>query len=309
MESQDHTDRPYGALTPQATPAPTPGPTPAPGPAPYRDDSLGEGPIHPGSGRRINWRRITAPLGALGLLLLKIGAKLKALLILLPKLKLLTTSGTMLVSVAAYSLIWGWKFALGFVLLILVHEMGHVIQLRREGIKASAPLFIPFLGAVIGARSLGDNALAEARVGLAGPVLGSLGAAALIPLASATGNHMFTALAFTGFFLNLFNLLPVVPLDGGRAMAALSPWMWFVGFAGLVAIAIAFPNPIILLIVLFGAMETWRRWQTRKSPESQVYYKVSPRHRLIVAAVYIGLAALLVLGMHHTHLARNFGDT
>ena len=93
-------------------------------------------------------------------------------------------------------------------------------------------MFIPFLGAVIWAKSLGDNALAEARVGLAGPVLGSLGAAALIPVADATGNDLFTALAFTGFFLNLFNLLPVVPLDGGRAMAALSPCMWFVGFAG-----------------------------------------------------------------------------
>ena len=137
----------------------------------------------------------------------------------------------MLVSVAAYSLIWGWKFAVGFVLLIFVHEMGHVLQLRREGIKASAPMFIPFFGAVIWAKSLGENALAEARVGLAGPVLGGLGSAALIPVADATGNDLFTALAFTGFFLNLFNMLPVVPLDGGRAMAALSPAMWFVGFA------------------------------------------------------------------------------
>src|SRR4029450_8826932 len=130
--------------------------------------------------------------------LLKLGAKLKALVLLLPKLKLLTTSGTMLVSVAAYSLIWGWQFAIGFVLLIFVHEMGHVLQLRREGIKASAPMFIPFMGAVIWAKSLGNNAAAEARVGLAGPILGSLGAAALIPIADATGNELFKALAFTG---------------------------------------------------------------------------------------------------------------
>ena len=112
--------------------------------------------------------------------------------------------------------------------------MGHVLQLRREGIEASAPMFIPFLGAVIWAKSLGDNAAAEARVGLAGPILGSLGAAALIPVADATGNDLFTALAFTGFFLNLFNLLPVRaarrrPRDGGAVA-----WMWFVGFAALV---------------------------------------------------------------------------
>jgi Zn-dependent protease len=271
---------------------------------PYGEQPLPEGPIHPGSGRRAGWRRMGGPLAALGVLL----AKFKSLIFLLPKLKILTTSGSMLVSVAAYSLIWGWKFAAGFVLLIFVHEMGHVFQLRREGVKASAPMFIPFMGAVIWAKSLGDSALAEARVGLAGPVLGSLGAAALIPIASATGNDMFTALAFTGFFLNLFNLLPVVPLDGGRAMAALSPWMWFVGFAGLVAAAVAFPNPIILVIVLIGGLESWRRWQTRKSPEGQRYYQVSRPNRVLVALVYIGLIALLVLGMHETHLARNFGD-
>jgi Zn-dependent protease len=264
-----------------------------------------EGPIHPGSGRRPTLGRIGTGLSAAGLLALKFGVKLKALLLLLPKIKLFTTSATMLVSVAAYSLIWGWKFALGFVLLLLVHEMGHVIQLRREGIDASAPMFVPFLGAVIAAKSLGQNALAEARVGLAGPVLGSAAAAALIPVASATGNDLFTALAFTGFLLNLFNLLPVVPLDGGRAMAALSPWMWFVGFAGLLAMMFVFPNPILLLVLLFGAMETWRRWQARKSPEAQEYYRVAPRHRIAVAAVYIGLIALLALGMSETHIARD----
>jgi Zn-dependent protease len=214
----------------------------------------------------------------------------------------------MLVSIGAYSLIWGWKFAVGFVLLILVHEMGHVLQLRREGVKASAPMFIPFMGAVIWAKSLGDNALAEARVGLAGPVLGTIGTAALIPVAAATGNDLFTALAFTGFFLNLFNLLPVVPLDGGRAMAALSPWMWFVGFAALVALVFAFPNPIMLLILLFGGMETWRRWRARKDPGQQEYYRVSPRDRALVALVYLGLIALLALGMAETHLERDFGD-
>ena len=101
----------------------------------------------------------------------------------------------MLVSVAAYSFIWGWKFAVGFVLLLLVHEMGHVIQLRREGIEASAPMFIPFLGAVVMAKSLGDDATAEARVGLAGPILGTLGALALIPIAINTGDDFWYALA------------------------------------------------------------------------------------------------------------------
>ena len=211
--------------------------------------------------RRTGIKRFTGPLFVGLLALLKWG---KALLLLLPKAKLLTTSASMLVSVAAYALIWGWKFAVGFVALLFVHEIGHYIQLRREGVRPSGMVFIPFLGAVVGARSLGGSALAEARVGLAGPILGSLAAAALLPIAAATGDDFWRALAFTGFFLNLFNLAPVVPLDGGRAMAAMAPWMWFAGFGAMVFLAFVWPNPILILIVLLAAFETYRRWKDRK---------------------------------------------
>ncbi len=274
-----------------------------PAPAPAADPSSAFGDDRPPLLRRIGGFIVAA-----GLLIAKFAAKAKALLLLLPKLKILTTSGSMLVSVAAYSLIWGWTFALGFVVLLLVHEMGHVIQLRREGIPASAPLFIPFLGAVVGARSLGDDATAEARVGLAGPILGSLGAVACLGIYALTGDDFWRALAFTGFFLNLFNLAPVVPLDGGRAMAAMSPALWFVGFAGIAVLCIVAPNPILFLILLFGGMETWRRWKARKSPEAQAYYKVSKRNRVLVGVVYIALVVALILGMDATHLNRNFGD-
>jgi Zn-dependent protease len=253
------------------------------------------------------YKRFAGAIGAALLAIVKFG---KIALLALPKLKLLTTSGSMLVSVAAYSLIWGWKFALGFVVLLFIHEMGHVIALRREGIEASAPMFIPFLGAAISAKSLGDDALAEARVGLAGPILGSLGAAACIPIADATGNDMFRALAFTGFFLNLFNLLPVVPLDGGRAMAAMSPRLWFLGFFAIVLLAFLKPNPILIIIAVLSGLETYRRWKALRSGDetAKAYYKVSPRNRVLVAIVYIGLIALLAFGMHATHLARDFGD-
>jgi Zn-dependent protease len=248
--------------------------------------------------------------GGLAAGLLAALAKGKALLLLLPKLKILSTSGTMLVSVAAYSLIWGWRFAVGFVLLLLVHEMGHVIQLRREGIQASAPLFIPFLGAVVGAKSLGDDAAAEARVGLAGPVLGSLGAAAVAVAGALLHSDLLTALAFTGFFLNLFNLLPVTPLDGGRAFAAMAPWMWFVGLGAIVFLAFARPNPIIVLIAVVGAMDVWRRWKQRRSGDlaARAYYRVTKAQRFAVALVYFGLLAALVVGMDLTHIARDFGD-
>jgi Zn-dependent protease len=259
-------------------------------------------------GRSPWWRRGAGVLVAVGALLLKFGAKVKGLLLLLPKLKIFTTSASMLVSVGAYALIWSWKFAVGFVLLLLIHELGHVFQLRREGIKASAPMFIPFLGALVAMKELPKDAAAEARVGLAGPVLGSLGA--LLPLApyAATGDELFKALAFVGFFLNLFNLLPVLPLDGGRAMAALSPWMWFVGYGLLVAATFAFPNPIMLLILLMGGFETWRRWKERKSPEAKAFHRVKPATRLAVAGVYLGLAAALAVGMDLTFVERDFDD-
>jgi Zn-dependent protease len=266
-------------------------------------------PLHPGSGRsgslRERARRFLGPIGA-GIVLL--ATKGKALILLLPKLKIFTTSATMLVSIGAYALIWPWTFALGFVLLLLLHELGHVIQLRREGVEASAPMFIPFLGAVIAAKSMGEDAAAEARVGLAGPILGSI--ASLVPLGLwlATGDDFWRALAYVGFLINLFNLVPVVPLDGGRAMAALSPWMWFAGFAGLVALTIVAPNPILILIVLVGGFESWRRWKARKTPESQAYHDIPARTRAWVALVYLGLAALLALGVAETFLERDFGD-
>jgi Zn-dependent protease len=254
------------------------------------------------------WRRALGVLTALGVLALKFGAKLKGLLLLLPKLKLFTTSASMLVSIGAYALIWGWRFAVGFVLLLLVHELGHVIQLRREGVPASAPMFIPFLGAVVAMKELPKNAAAEARVGLAGPVLGSLGALVPLGVYALTGEELFQALAFVGFFLNLFNLLPVLPLDGGRAMAALSPWMWFVGYGLLVGATVVFPNPIMLLILLFGGLETWRRWKQRKSPEAREFHRVRPGTRIAIAAVYLGLAAALAVGMDATFVERDFGD-
>jgi Zn-dependent protease len=263
-------------------------------------------PIHPGSGRGGDGllKRIGGALAAIGLFIAKLGTKAKLLLLLLPKLKLFTTSASMLVSIAAYQLIFGWAFAVGFVVLLLLHELGHVFQLRREGVEASAPMFIPFLGAVISAKSMGEDAGAEARVGLAGPILGSI--ATLVPLGVwlATGSDFWRALAYVGFFINLFNLVPVVPLDGGRAMAALSPWVWVLGMAGIVAMLVLVPSPILLLILVLGGFESWRRWKARKTPEGRAYHQIPTRTRVLVAATYLLLLAALAVGVSVTHLPR-----
>jgi Zn-dependent protease len=270
----------------------------------YRQDTEQKTePIHPGSGRGDSVLKRAGGIAVGAAVLL--ATKGKFLLLALPKLKLFSTSASMLVSVVAYQLIFGWAFAVGFVLLLLLHELGHVFQLRREGIEASAPMFIPFLGAVISAKSLGNDAAAEARVGLAGPILGSI--ATLVPLGIwlATGEEFWRALAYIGFLINLFNLLPVLPLDGGRAMAAISPWVWLAGFAGLIAMLFFFPNPILLLVVVFGGIETWRRWKQRNTPEGRAYNRVPARTRALVALTYLTLAAVLAVGVAETYFERS----
>ena len=253
-------------------------------------------PARPEGGLWSVVKRLLAPLAAVGFLL----AKFKGLALLLLKVKFLGTAVTMVVSVGAYALLFPVWFAVGFVVLILIHETGHVLQLRREGIAASAPMFIPFLGAFVAMKQVPKDVLAEARVGLAGPILGSLGALGAWGVYEVTQEPLFLGLAYVGFFLNLFNLLPMLPLDGGRAVGALSPVFWLVGVLGVVGLLFVNPNPILIFIAILGGMELWRRWRTRKTPEGKAYYAVDPKNRLLVGLVYFGLIALLALGMAAT---------
>jgi Zn-dependent protease len=244
-------------------------------------------------------------LGALLIPLVLLASKAKGFLLAVTKIKAVTTLGTMFISIAAYALAFGWPFAVGFVLLIFIHEMGHVIQLRREGIEASAPIFIPFLGAVIAAKSLGRDAVAEARVGLAGPILGTAGT--LIPLAIwlATGSDLWRALAYVGFFINLINLLPVLPLDGGRAVAVLGPKVWIAGILVAVAAAVIFLGPIMLLFVLLlGGPELYHRVKNRHSEESRDYHSVPTSAKVAVGAVYLSLTIALIVGIAETYVPR-----
>ena len=242
-------------------------------------------------------RRLFAPAIAVIIGLVKFGAKLKLLLLFITKAKFLATSLSMVASVGAYTLFWGWQFAVLFVLLMLVHEWGHALQMRREGIAATPILFVPFLGAVIGMKNMPRNAWVEAKVGLAGPVVGTLGAAAVLGLGVAIDSDLLRAAGYTGFLLNLFNLLPIVPLDGGRAAAALHPAVWVVGLAGLGALLFVSPNPILILILLVGALEAWRRWRARKAGEDLDYYHVEPMQRVAVGVTFFTVAAACVLGM------------
>ena len=240
-------------------------------------------------------RKLAAPLIAVGALFVKFGGVLL-------KFKFLLS---MFVSAAFYVWFGGWWFGIGLVILLFVHEMGHVLEAKRQGLPVSAPLFIPFLGALITLKQMPHNAWNEAKLAIAGPILGSLGAAGFWIAGEATDSNHLKALAFLGFFLNLFNLLPVVPLDGGRIVAALHPVLWLAGFLALLGLVFLSPNPILIIILIFSGMELWGRWRMRNHPELQEYSRVTPRQRAIVAALYFGLAILLVLGMDATHLDRD----
>jgi Zn-dependent protease len=267
-----------------------------PVPDPYAHGERGYEPIKPRSGFGDLLRKLAAPLVGLGLLIVKFGGFLL-------KFKVLVTGLSMFVSIGAYALLWGLPFAIGFVLLIFIHELGHVIELRRQGVPASAPLFIPFLGAVIGMKELPDDAWAEAKVALAGPLLGSVGAAVCWVAAEATGSEMLMGLAFVGFFLNLFNLIPITPLDGGRAAGALHPALWFVGLLMMIGLVVVNPNPLLIIIVLLGGLDLWRRWRERG--EAGDYYELTVRQRVAVGVVYLVLVAVLALAMSATYVERD----
>jgi Zn-dependent protease len=268
----------------------------------YDLESLrGYKPIHPEPTWRHLLRRLWAPLAAVGFILWKF----KAVALAVFKFKLFTVAGSMLVSLAAWTLLYPWQVALGFVLLIFVHEMGHVLEARRQGLPVSAPLFIPFLGAFITMKQMPHNVWREAQVALAGPIIGSLGAAAVWLAAEALDSEVLMVIAYIGFFVNLFNLLPIVPLDGGRAAAAIHPALWLVGLAALAVMVFLSPNPILILILVIGGLQLWSRWRERGSEEAREYYKIAGWQRLAVGVTYVGLAALLVLGMDATHIERD----
>jgi Zn-dependent protease len=239
------------------------------------------------------------PLAVLGVLLAKFKGLLFALLKFFPFL--LKTGGTMFLSVWVYALAWGWWFALGFVLLLFVHECGHLLAAKRIGLKVGVPVFIPFMGAVIALKEAPHNAWIEAQVGIGGPLLGTIGAVGCFFGYPLTGNPMFVGLAYTGFLLNLFNLAPVGFLDGGRIVTALSPWLWLVGIVIIGVLMVTHFNFLLFLIFIFSLPRVLSLFR-RKTDEERRYFEVTPAQRLLMGALYFGLVAFLVVAMKFTHV-------
>jgi Zn-dependent protease len=245
-----------------------------------------------------------AGLAGIGAILLAILGKAKGLLVGLKFLslgKVLTTGGTMLLSIGVYAMAFGLPFAAGFVILIFIHEMGHAVWIRRHGLRAGAPVFIPFVGAMIALKDQPHDARMEAEIAIAGPIAGGLGALACWGVGIATGRPIFNALAYTGFFLNLFNCLPVSPLDGGRVAAAISRWLWVAGLAVALPLAIWSHHPILIIIVVLGAIRAFQSF--RSHGEGQAYYAIAPNVRWAIATIYFLVVLVLAGGAAVLHKA------
>lgn len=234
---------------------------------------------------------IWGAVGVAGALSLKFIIKLKFLVAFLKLGKILSTFGSMLIMIWVYAKLHGWVFGVGFVLLLFVHEMGHYFAAKKASLPVSTPIFIPFVGAFISMKETPTNAATEAFVAIGGPVLGSIGALLCLAIYYVSGKSVFIALAYTGFILNLFNLIPIHPLDGGRVVTAVSPMLWIIGIPFMIFAVFKFFNPIILLFLFLGAKELYKYY---KSPDKK-YYEVKKSTRVIYALTYFGLIAVLGL--------------
>jgi Zn-dependent protease len=266
----------------------------------YMFDPTPPGPVQQVPVKRWRNRRGALTTGA-GILAI-LASKLKYLFILLKFGKVGGTLITMLVSVALYAVVFGWPYAVGFVALLFCHEMGHVLVARWQGVNVSAPMFIPFMGAFIAMRGMPEDSLGEAAIAAGGPVVGSLAAVGCLGLYGMTHQPLLLALAYVGFFLNLFNLIPMSPLDGGRILGAASRWAYVAGLPILAVIAIWHFNPFLLLILALGVLDAFNRFRGG-AVKAMYYTSISPAARWAVAGGYVLLAGVLAIAMSETHTA------
>ena len=231
-------------------------------------------------------------LGGLGALLVAALAYGKYAFLILVKVPFLLTAGTALVSVVAYSFFGGPWFAVGLVLMIFVHEMGHVVEIRRQGMAATAPIFIPFLGAAIFQRSHAQSPMRQAQIGIAGPIAGTIGATVAFVLYGQTHWLVLLLWAYYGFLINLFNMIPFGMLDGGWILAPASKWVQVAGLAVLAyGWVVGFISPLVIIILVFGLPMVWQRFSNKAL---DAYLTSGPaRPRIAMGLAWLGLVGYL----------------
>lgn len=219
-------------------------------------------------------------LGILGILALKYKALLFGALkgmSLLKGVYLLKGASSLLLSLGLYTAFYGWKFAVTLILLIYIHEMGHYIYMKMEGLNPSAPVFVPFLGAYVAMKNLPDNKATHAWVGYAGPFVGGMAAAACYFIGLKTDNDFLVAAANLGFVLNLFQLIPVKPFDGGFVAECVSKWLLLPGTIVLIILTIMYQSFILLIVCGFSIYRVFKLFKEEsKAPVQQKAYANNP---------------------------------
>lgn len=233
-------------------------------------------------------------VGWLGSVALAAWAVVKYGLVLLKAIPAAGTLVTALFSFGVYAWAWGWSTAAGLIVMLFVHEMGHVVEIRRQGMQATAPIFVPFMGAAIFQRSHPTDALKQAQIGIAGPIAGTLGATAAFVLYGSTHDPIFLITALIGFFLNLINLLPVWMLDGAWILAPVSPWFQVLGLVAIAVGVIVF-HFVSFLLILVAVLAIPRMMAAFRDAKNPYYTSVSGTARLALGAAW--LALVLYLGV------------
>src|SRR5438132_4593308 len=191
---------------------------------------------------------------------------------------------SMAVSIAAYAIKAPLSLVLGFVIIILIHEIGHAVVIRAKGLRAGFMVFIPFIGGAVTLKDQPRSAYDDAQIGLAGPIAGTAASLVSLQIFKWTANPLYMLIAFTGFILNLLNLLPLGPLDGGRISAAVTKWMWLLGGGALLYKAVKQPNPLMILILVLSAFQVYASIVREK--EDKAFYHVSLGQRAAPASFY-----------------------
>lgn len=244
-------------------------------------------------------------------LLVIVASKGKVLLSAILKVKGLGTFISMAISMVGYWWAWNLGFwgAFGFVALIWVHEMGHVLAARKIGLPVSAPVFVPFLGALIRMKELPKNAKDEAIMAMGGPLLGALGAFACLAVWQLNGDKLWLWLAGIGMLINLFNLIPVAPLDGGRIATLFGRGFWWAGLAALVVLSFVIEDSLLILFAVLGLLEIDSRFTRLPRWVFLVPVVLALAHGIYFGHYYLGgFMAALTLVLVYGKLRRKDSD-
>ena len=205
--------------------------------------------------------------------------------------------GSMLVTVIAYATEFRLGLVIGFVLITLIHEVGHAVAIRAKGLRAGYMVFIPFIGGAVTLKDQPRSVYDDAQIGLAGPFAGTLASLGALLIFKISGDPLYLLIALTGFILNLINLLPIGMLDGGRISAAVTKWMWVFGGAVLAYKVWRQPNVLLIVILFLAAFQVYASILREKEDR---FYEITSGQRAAVAIAYFTL--VIFLG-HQTFMA------